>query len=400
MSSIASIGTYLPLWGSEFERQIGPDEDAVTLAVAAGRAALAAGPAEVYRVVFITRDLPLMDGGNGAALLAGLGLSDDIPVIEQVGGAPDSLAAVADGSPGTLVIAADLAPAGAAAALLGSSGAELTSIGRVARSLPVRSRAQDGVTRDYEDPRLTRERGTGVALDELALPGKPDIVAGLAPKLAAPMCAGRSATLPTVGASSAIFALAALELGNSPALVLAVEQASAAVVTVVGVAQIHRDERSARPPLKTKFTPGDIAISLPAYDRAFEPKLRWEAGRCNACATLAFPPRYRCIECGSEDGWTLAPLPRSGAVYTSATVHFAVPGLPTPYSLAVVELDGVGVRALVKVTGAVAGSVSIDDRGTLVLRRVAVRQGVPDYGYGFLPDETRTDGANSEDVSA
>ena len=52
----------------------------------------------------------------------------------------------------------------------------------------------------------------------------------------------------------------------------------------------------------------------------------------------------------------------------------------------IVELDGVGVRALVKVTGAQPGTVGIGDRGRMALRRVAVRSGVPDYGYAFEPE--------------
>ena len=31
------------------------------------------------------------------------------------------------------------------------------------------------------------------------------------------------------------------------------------------------------------------------------------------------------------------------------------------------------------------GTISIGDRGRLALRRVAVRSGVPDYGYAFEP---------------
>jgi uncharacterized OB-fold protein len=54
--------------------------------------------------------------------------------------------------------------------------------------------------------------------------------------------------------------------------------------------------------------------------------------------------------------------------------------------LAIVELDEIGVRALVKVTGVEAGTVKIGDRGRLTLRRVAVRSGVPDYGYAFAPE--------------
>ncbi len=39
-----------------------------------------------------------------------------------------------------------------------------------------------------------------------------------------------------------------------------------------------------------------------------------------------------------------------------------------------------------KVTGATPGTVDIGDRGRLALRRVAVRSGVPDYGYAFEPE--------------
>ncbi|MCW2903685.1 MAG: hypothetical protein JWO67_5950 [Streptosporangiaceae bacterium] len=389
MSRLTALGTYLPPWGTGSARQAGPDEDALTLGVAAARAALGSRPAvDVDRVVFVSHDLPLLEGGNGAALLAGIGLPLGVAVVEQIGGGPAALDALAGAAPGTLIIAADVAPAGAAAALVGDTGPQLSPAGRITRSLPVRSRARDGVVHDYEDPRLQRERGLGVAVEKLGLPEKPAVVAGVPAKQAAGMCAGRPAALPTTGASAALFALAALEQVGSPGLVLAVEQASATAVSVDGIPEVHRDERDPRPPQPVRQTPGpDIAVSLAAYERAFEPKLRWEAGRCDACGTLAFPPRYRCLGCGSEGGWSLVPLPRTGAVYTTVTVHIPVPALPTPYSLAIVELDGVDVRALVKVTGVPAGTTGIGDRGTLVLRRVAVRSGVPDYGYALLPDE-------------
>jgi uncharacterized OB-fold protein len=74
-------------------------------------------------------------------------------------------------------------------------------------------------------------------------------------------------------------------------------------------------------------------------------------------------------------------------VYTTVTVRTPVPGIPGPYSLAIVALDGVEVRFLAQVTGAPAASVRIGDHGELVFRRVAVRGGVPDYGYAFLPEE-------------
>jgi uncharacterized OB-fold protein len=72
-------------------------------------------------------------------------------------------------------------------------------------------------------------------------------------------------------------------------------------------------------------------------------------------------------------------------VYTLATVHVPVPSLTTPYTVLVAELGDTGVRVLVQLTGARPGSVAIGDRGEMVFRRLAMRSGVPDYGYGFLP---------------
>jgi uncharacterized protein len=157
-----------------------------------------------------------------------------------------------------------------------------------------------------------------------------------------------------------------------------------------GVAELHRREPPARPmPEGTHLEGAEIPISLAAYERAFEAKTRWEAGKFADSEDLDFPPRYRLADDGAlSTDYELIPLPRTGSVYTETTVHMPVPGLRTPYSLVIVELDGVGVRALVKVTGAEPGTVDIGDRGRLALRRVAVRSGVPDYGYMFEPDRT------------
>ncbi|MDO3395389.1 OB-fold domain-containing protein [Nocardioides sp. SOB44] len=393
MSHLAALGTYLPTWGEEQDRRPGPDEDAVTLAVAAGRAALGClDEPDVDQVVLVSRDLPLLEGGNAAALLAGLGLPADLPVTEQVGGCPATLDVLTAAAPGTLVLAADLAPAGAAAALVGSDGLEVLPCARRVGSLPVQSRGRDGVARDYEDARLGWDRGGLAAVSALDLAEKPVVVAGATARQAGVLTRGPAPALPVTGASAALFALAALDDLGETGVAVAVEQASAtAVRTGRGTTSLclARDEPAAQSPATLRETPGpEIAISLAAYARAFDAKLRWEAGACDACGTLALPPRLRCLECGSEEGWSLAPLPRTGSVYTAVTVHVPVPGLPTPYSLAIVELDGVDVRALVKVTGAPAGGTAIGDRGRLVLRRVALRSGIPDYGYALLPTDT------------
>jgi hypothetical protein len=43
---------------------------------------------------------------------------------------------------------------------------------------------------------------------------------------------------------------------------------------------------------------------------------------------------------------------------------------------------------LLKVTGVPAGETTIGQQGAVVLRKIATRAGVPDYGYAFWPGRT------------
>src|SRR3984957_559608 len=179
MTHVSAIATYLPCWGSARGRVAGGDEDAVTLAVEAGRAAIEAaddgdlaGAGGVQRVVLVSRELPLLEGGNAAVLLAGLGLDPQIGGAERLRGGPPALDALTSARPQTLVIGADVQPlAGAAAALVAGSGLPVTPVARVARSLPVRTRSAAGVGHDYGDPRLLRERGVLASVSALAVDG-------------------------------------------------------------------------------------------------------------------------------------------------------------------------------------------------------------------------------------
>src|ERR1700694_2639750 len=100
MSYLASLGTYLPCWGAPQHRVAGDDEDAITLAVEAGRAALIPSGA-VERVVLVSRHLPLVKSSNPAVLLSGLGLDPELEVAERLGGAPATLDAVSSARPRT-----------------------------------------------------------------------------------------------------------------------------------------------------------------------------------------------------------------------------------------------------------------------------------------------------------
>jgi hypothetical protein len=130
---LKQLATYLPCWGTDSRRMVGPDEDAVTLAVAAGRPLVAAATERIAAVVLVTRDLTGLDAGTEAVLLAGLGLAGGTHCSVLLGGPPAALDAVSTGTPGTLVIAVDVQPsAGAAAVLLTEdpAAAELTPLAR------------------------------------------------------------------------------------------------------------------------------------------------------------------------------------------------------------------------------------------------------------------------------
>lgn len=385
---IASIGTYLPPWGTDASRVVGRDEDVVTLAVAAGLGALTGvNLADVSKVVLVSRDLPLLEGGNSAPLLAGLGLAHNVLVRETIGGAPATLSELGDAGPGTLVIGADIAAAGAAAAYVGATGASVRTVDRVTRSMPTTTRTGDGTVTDYADPRLLRVRGINASLDRLDLSQPIIAAAGVSAKEAASFCQGKPPALPTTGASAPLFALAALVDANQHGRLLAVEQGAAVLSEFsAGTAAVVREQRPATPLPKGTPAPGaGISIALPSYDRNFDAKTRLEASKCRECGVLIYPHRFRCPQCGHEGPTDLVALPRDAQIYSMSTIRGQVPGLVSPYSLVIAELGDSGVRLLVGTTGALAGSMKIGDTGRLVFRLVATRSGVPDYGYGFLP---------------
>ena len=412
---LASVATHLPLWGTESSRQAGPDEDALTLAVAAGRAAMGAAPTvSIERVVLITRDLPVLEGGSTAVLLAGLGLSHTVQASQVLGSAAAALDALTSAASGTLVIGSDaVSPAGSAAAVVGTDGAVLDSSCRFDASLPVRVRDALGSATEYDDARLLRDRGIATSIDRLALDGPPTAVAGLAPR-AAVSIAKDGPVAPVTGASAPLFVLAALLNDHRSGTLVAVDQASVSAARLTADPALHSTVVVASAPtpevLPKREVPSDaaLAIALPAYERAFDAKLGLKGGRCPKCGTIDMPPRRQCLACGHllERGadHDLVSLPREATVYTAVTVQVPVPGLITPYSLAIVELDGTpaeggGTRILVHVTDHQPGDIAIKDRGQLVFRLIAIRSGVPDYGYAFVPDKKSAADAGTEEMA-
>ncbi len=402
MTWVRSIGTYLPPWEKAGRRAKGTDEDALTMAVAAGRAA--DPDATARRVVMVSRNFPLLEGGNGAVLLAGLSLDADCPVSEVLGGAPAVLDQILMAPPGTLVIAADDTDTatGAAAMLAGETGvgAELTETGRQTRSLPLIARRDDGSRHVYIDPRLQRQIGVRSTLARLR-PSDASPVAAVAGISAAQLDGSFEASAAiedTTVSTSAVIRLIADAVGEGiSGLVLAVEQASVSTALLTSGEtrpRVVRDEAPASEQPKTRIDQGEgIPISLAAYARAFEPKLRWEAAVFEELPGIdsapQFPPRARVSDAGElATDYRLTPLPRTGTIYTHTTIRIPVPDLASPYSIAVVQLDDSPVRVLLKVTGVPAGDAVIGQHGSVVIRKIADRSGIPDYGYAFWPGRT------------
>jgi uncharacterized protein len=383
--TVTAVGTYRPVWEDGGRRVAGPDEDVVTMAVAAGRAALRDDPVAVPRVVLVTREPDVTEGVPTAVLALALGLPAHTPVELRLGGAPATVDALLAAAPGTLVIGVD-AGAVAAAALTGDGGAELAPAGRVGGSLPMRVRhVGRPAAAEYADPRVERERGWVPVVAALKGPGD-TFLAGVRPGDAKRLGGRPLSTVDVTGAAAPVLALAAGLDGR----LVGIETASGVAADVTGADRIAVHEEVA-PPLPVDRQPKrpaadlDVPFSLPAYDRAVVAKVGMVAARC-ACGEYSFPPRRLCLSCGRTGATEPVELPRTGAVYTAVTVYVPVPGVAGPHTLAIVALDGVPVRVLAQVADTTPAATRIGDRGRLVLRRVAVREGVPDYGYAFLVD--------------
>nr|WP_255496789.1 MULTISPECIES: OB-fold domain-containing protein [unclassified Mycolicibacterium] len=404
----------MPPWHTQGDKGIrrvrGHDEDALTMAVAAGRAADPHGTAQ--RVVFVSRDFPLIEGGNAAVLLAGLSLGADLPVAEVLGNGPAVIDEILAARPGTLVIAADDSPtaAGAGAVLVGDRGAALTFVARHTGSLPVIARRSDGTEHRYRDPRLQREVGVRSALGRLGLAADSAVVAicGAAQAdLGSTIKTGNAAADPKPSAAGMVRVLADAIEADMAGLVIGLEQACITVADLTpGAVRICRDERDSIAVPASRSTAGNgIPISLAAYARAFDPKLRWEAAvfdeQPGIDAQPQFPPRARVSSTGVlASDYRRQPLPRTGTVYSHTTISLPVPDLHSPYSLALVALDDSPVRVLLKVTGVPAGQILIGEPGSIVLRKIATRAGIPDYGQAFLPLHAAASAATERKVLA
>lgn len=391
MSLIESVGEYRSVWAEGHRRVAGPDEDVITLAIAACTAALSGATAKIRRVVIVTEAPDITEGSAGYALRMALRLPRSVAVEFRQGGGPASLDAVAESPPGTVVVGVDQrSDSVAVAAVAGERGAAVSLLDRVDLGLPMRVRHVGATSADvYADPRVERVVGWERAIAALNLPASgPLYLSGASAKESARL--GGVGVGAAAGAASSLGALAEMIDSAQEGQLVALSGGSAAAVLVEqpGEARLHRDVREPIPAAERPVVEdgANIPYSMPAFARAAEARLGLIAARCE-CGEVSFPARVHCLACGRQRATAPEPLARTGEVYTQVTVHTPVPGLPVPNGLAIVAIDDSDVRVLARVTDMRGAACSIGDRGRMVLRRTADREGVPDYAYAFQPAE-------------
>ena len=122
--------------------------------------------------------------------------------------------------------------------------------------------------------------------------------------------------------------------------------------------------------------------------REIPQRYRLEAGRCQNCGYIAFPPRRVCPRCRSR-AFEAVRLADAGKIITYTVIR--VPPQPfadqAPYALGIVELDD-GVRLMGQVVDCGFEDLKIGQRVKVEFRKLYEEgaAGVIHYGYKFVPE--------------
>ena len=121
----------------------------------------------------------------------------------------------------------------------------------------------------------------------------------------------------------------------------------------------------------------------PRYHREIPQRYRLEAGKCNNCGYIFFPPRLVCPKCKSKN-FTAVQLSREGKILTFTIIRVGPDKFSkqTPYVVAIIELNG-GVRLTTQITDCDVNKVEIGSKVKLVFRKIQDegKSGLHCYGY-------------------
>lgn len=145
---------------------------------------------------------------------------------------------------------------------------------------------------------------------------------------------------------------------------------------------------------------GGAHVSFPAWRQSLAQRHRLEAGACQACGSVQFPPGGACPECGATDGYEAVSLQREGTVEATTTIHTG--GAPPefaeqqtrsgPYDSAIVRMEGPAgqtVRVPLQIVLGGDDSVAVGDQVVTTVRHLYEEEGVPRYGVKAVLKESR-----------
>jgi hypothetical protein len=121
----------------------------------------------------------------------------------------------------------------------------------------------------------------------------------------------------------------------------------------------------------------------PRYHREIPQRYRLEAGKCNKCGFISFPPRLICPRCKSKSFETIN-LNGEGKILTYTIIRVGPDKFSkeTPYAVAIIELNE-GVKLTAQVTDCDLDKIEIGAKVKLVFRKIQDegKWGLHCYGY-------------------
>ncbi|MFC6733076.1 MULTISPECIES: zinc ribbon domain-containing protein [unclassified Haladaptatus] len=139
-------------------------------------------------------------------------------------------------------------------------------------------------------------------------------------------------------------------------------------------------------------TGGGAYVSMPAWHQSLPHRHRLIAGKCTECGALAFPPEGACDACGHLGDYDPIQLPGTGTV--EAVTRVGQGGAPPEFAVQQAQSGDFGITIVafdyegdtVSAPAQVAhGDLAVGDRVQAVIRRIYTQEGVTRYGFKVRP---------------
>ncbi len=122
---------------------------------------------------------------------------------------------------------------------------------------------------------------------------------------------------------------------------------------------------------------------VPRYSREIPQRFRLEAGKCEKCGYIAFPPRLICPECGHKT-FAKINLKPEGKILTYTVIYAPADNFAAqaPFGLGIIETVD-GARLTAQIVDCAPDEIEIGRKVDLVFRNIQREghEGILQYGY-------------------